>query len=209
MRWSQVVRFNIAHDNRKTDVSDLYGVGDLTDFLGGAGIDLALAFANGLISQESDTSIALPEGSSGRRVDLVNKQISEAVNNYTNGNYFLKTEPINLLAVRQGVQNNNAEINLESYTGSKIKLKAGSAAEARTDARIQLSYKETDENEKIIDNHNTELNYQNLIFDNSNEDASGSGASFTLYHTIGADGFTITSTTNQNTSSQIQNTLTI
>ena len=140
MRWSQVVRFNIAHDNRKTDVSDLYGVGDLTDFLGGAGIDLALAFANGLISQESDTSIALPEGSSGRRVDLVNKQISEAINTYTRGEYFIKTQPINLLARNEaGVENSNAEINLVSVNGSKIKLKAPSEDEITSTKDIYIN----------------------------------------------------------------------
>ena len=176
MRWSQVVRFNIAHDNRKTDVSDLYGVGDLTDFLGGAGIDLALAFANGLISQESDTSIALPDESSGRRVDLVNKQISEAVNTYTRGEYFIKTEPINLLARNEaGVENSNAEINLVSVNGSKIKLKAPSEDEVTStkDTYINLSYYENGENENG-ENYDTNLDYRNLIFE-LNDTSAGDG----------------------------------
>ena len=61
MRWSQTVRFNIAHDNRKTDISDLYGVGDIASLLGGEGIKMAATVAGALVLRDQPTAIIFEE----------------------------------------------------------------------------------------------------------------------------------------------------
>ena len=222
MRWSQTVRFNIAHDNRKTDISDLYGVGDIASLLGGEGIKMAATVAGALVLRDQPTAIIFEEGDGQQQNEsleqAVCRKISDAVNAYTNRDIVIQNEAIIINALRDGdVLNPDAYIELTGVDNSKIKLKASTVPDIP--AFIQLTSEPT--NDGSPPDFRCTLNNKSLVFENNEQQGVATATlgdsllSFeysqnntTLYHAIGPDGFQVTSTKTES-NNNIQNSCTV